>query len=124
MMAKSTFNLTPFGKRLRILRIEREEVLFDMAQKLGLSSSYISSIETGKRKITENLLDKLRRCYNLSDAEFEAFKQAAEESRSSISLELDSASTEQKDLALSFAKKFNSLDKDTIRQINQLMNRR
>lgn len=124
MMAKSAFNLTPFGKRLRILRIEREEVLFDMAQKLGLSSSYISSVETGKRKITENLLNKLRCCYNLSDAEFETFKQAAEESRSSISLELDSASTEQKDLALSFAKKFNSLDKDTIRQINQLMNRR
>lgn len=122
-MARTITNITPFGKQLKILRIERGEVLYDMAQKFGLSSSYISSIETGKRNIPENFLDKLQQCYQLNDSEIKVFKQAADESLSSISLDFDSASAEQKDLALSFAKKFNRLDKDTIKKINHLMNR-
>ena len=47
--------MTDFAKALRILRIERGEVLKDMADKLGITSSYLSAIECGKRKIEHAL---------------------------------------------------------------------
>ncbi|MBQ3425534.1 MAG: helix-turn-helix transcriptional regulator [Clostridia bacterium] len=123
-MKKPQASLTPFGKKLKIFRIERGEIIYDMAQKLGVSSSYISAIETGKRKIPETFLSKLQQCYKLNSSEYESFKQAAEKSISSITMNFNTASDAQKDLALSFAKKFDRLDKKTIEEINQLMKRR
>lgn len=113
--------LTPFGKELRIFRIERGEVLYDMAQKLKLSCAYISSIETGRRKVTDAFITKLCEKYNLNDDQYQLFKNAAEQSYDSISLGFDNASYEQKNLALAFAKKFDKLDSDTIKKINKLM---
>ena len=43
--------LTEFGKILRKLRIDRQELLRDMAKNLEVSSAYLSAVETGKRKI-------------------------------------------------------------------------
>lgn len=93
-----------------------------MAKKLDLSSSYISSIETGKRKVTKNFLKKLKESYDLNDSAFDKFRIAAEESLTSIPLDLSSANDSQKGLALSFAKKFSNLDQDTITRINKLIN--
>ena len=47
--------LTNFGKKLRILRINTGETIVEMSEKLGLSTSYLSSIENGKRKIPKHL---------------------------------------------------------------------
>lgn len=121
-MHEKRIEITPFGKKLRIFRIERGEVLYDMAQKLNLSSSYISSIETGRRKVTEDFIKKLCEAYDLEDDELTSFRGAAEQSAVSVSLEFNNVSNEQKKLALSFAKKFDKLDSDTIKKINKLMN--
>ena len=36
-----------FGKFCRKLRIDRGEILADMAKKLGVSSAFLSKVETG-----------------------------------------------------------------------------
>ena len=41
--------MTPFGERLRKLRLERKVTLKDMAAALGVSSAYLSALEHGKR---------------------------------------------------------------------------
>ncbi len=120
-MKEKRTGLTPFGKKLRIFRIERGEVLYDMAQKLNLSSSYISSIETGRRKATEEFIGKLCDAYFLNNDERKSFEDAAEQSAVSVSLDFDNVSHEQKNLALAFAKKFDKLDSETIKKINKLM---
>ena len=42
--------LTRFGKRLRTLRIEENQRLKDMADKLGVTAAYLSAVENGKRR--------------------------------------------------------------------------
>lgn len=66
--------LTPLGKALRKLRISRGELLKDMADKMGISSVQMSSIEHGRFENIESLyafMIKLKKVYCLSDMEFE-----------------------------------------------------
>ncbi len=63
-MAKT--NVTPYGKQLRKLRIEREEGGDDMASRLDISSSYLSMIERGKRDIPDDFTDKIAETYGLT----------------------------------------------------------
>ena len=41
--------MTPFGERLRALREARGIKLKDMAEALGVSSTYLSALEHGRR---------------------------------------------------------------------------
>ena len=43
--------LTNFGKALRKLRIDNNELLKDMALKLEVTVSYLSAVENGKRDV-------------------------------------------------------------------------
>lgn len=51
--------ITPLGKFLRSIRIEQNELLYDMATKLGISSSKLASIEHGKEYLDDDLRKKL-----------------------------------------------------------------
>ncbi len=59
--------ITEFGKFIRKFRLDNDERLYDMAQKLDVSSAFLSSIETGKKSVPQKLLDNLKAVYNLSD---------------------------------------------------------
>lgn len=61
--------VTEFGKFLRILRINAGDSARQMADKLGLSPSYLSAIENGKRNIPNNMQADLIINYNLSETE-------------------------------------------------------
>ena len=45
--------LSEFGKFCRKLRMEKNELLIDMAQKLEVKSSFLSAVEVGKKSIPE-----------------------------------------------------------------------
>ncbi|MFB2539036.1 MULTISPECIES: helix-turn-helix domain-containing protein [unclassified Acinetobacter] len=59
--------VTEFGKMLRILRIEKNVMLKEMADAIGVSSPYLSAIETGNKPINANLLNKIISFLSLSD---------------------------------------------------------
>ena len=61
--------LTGFGRKLRQIRIDRNELLYDMAGKLSISVSDLSAFENGKKKVQEDLLRKVVLVYNLNEQE-------------------------------------------------------
>lgn len=54
-------NLSELGKLLRIARVNLNMSLRGMAGELGVTPSFLSSIECGKKKVPESLLEKLSR---------------------------------------------------------------
>ena len=56
---------TPFGRFLRKLRIDNDELLGNMADKLGISSAYLSAVENGKKNVTGGLVESVVREYGL-----------------------------------------------------------
>ncbi|GMO51826.1 MAG: hypothetical protein Pg6C_16820 [Treponemataceae bacterium] len=64
-----TMEMTVFGHFIRRIRIDRGELLYDMARKLGVGPAYLSGVEFGKRKIPDGWEEKIARIYGLSEGE-------------------------------------------------------
>lgn len=47
------------GKYLKKLRIDNDENMSDIATKLDVSSSFLSAVETGKKKIPSSMVTKI-----------------------------------------------------------------
>ena len=80
--------ITPFGKALRNLRMDRGTLLKDMAQQLEVTSSYLSAVESGKRNIPENWPQVIGALYDLNDQEIKNLEVAAAASTTQIKLDL------------------------------------
>ena len=113
--------LTPFGKEFRILRIRKNLSLRATADILGKSPSYISSIETGSRMITDSVLEEILNKLHLSDTEKQDLYNAAMITRESVSINFDNSNKEQVDLALAFARNLNRMNSDEIASLLGMM---
>ena len=115
--------LTEIGKFLRKLRIDKGEILRDMAMKLEVSSAFLSAVENGKKKIPDSWLLKLQNLYSLDQDQMTQLKEAVLASSDTIELNIANASEERKRLAISFARQFESLDDDLSIKIFSLLHR-
>ena len=115
--------LTELGKQLRILRIKYNEILKDMASKLGITSAYLSAIENGKREPTQKFMQTLFSKYNVSDDEKEQIENAYYNTVESISINLSNQTQAQRDLSFVFARKFDTLSDEEINKIIKLLNK-
>ncbi|MCR4649398.1 MAG: helix-turn-helix domain-containing protein [Lachnospiraceae bacterium] len=116
--------LTTLGKFLRRLRLDRDEILKDMAEKLSVTSSFLSSIENGKKKMPNTVKDKLLKCYTLSESELEEFEKALLESNDTVEINIADTTSQKKDLAIAFARSFDNLNDDDIRIFTEFLSKR
>lgn len=115
--------VTALGKYLRKLRIDNGEILRDMAKNLSVSSSFLSAVENGKKKMPESWITRLERQYSLSSNQLEELILAQLEANDTVELNIKNASAQSKNLAISFARRFDSLDDDTVKQLFSILNR-
>lgn len=113
--------LTDYGKMLRKLRIDNGEVLKNMADKLQVSSSYLSSIECGKRTPQTKMTNRIIKLYHLQFEEANALKEAEIKSRNVVELSIENLSNCKQELAIKFARSFKELDDDTAIRIKKLL---
>lgn len=113
--------ITDFGKILRKIRIDRGEILKDMADKLNVSSAYLSAVEMGKRNIPEQWITKISKLYGLSGEETDKLNDAADNSAKCITLNLENISSERKKTAILFAREFENIESETFNKIKKLL---
>lgn len=109
--------LSEYGKVLRHLRIDRQMLLGTMADDLEFSPAYLSSIETGARKIPPELSQKVIQKYNLSDEEKENLLRAEAETKKSLTIDLNDAPPEAFDTTAMFARE---VKKMTVKELRDL----
>lgn len=111
--------LTPFGKEIRKLRIERGETMMEMANRIQKSPSYLSSVETGRKSIPATLINQIVQTYGLDDRAAQRLQDAANASASVFKI----APTEEKDqeLVAAFARKFDSLTDEQRKQLFNIL---
>lgn len=110
--------VTPFGRFVRDKRVEQETSLRKMAQAIGLSSAYLSAIETGRKKITDQNVESIAAFLRLDQAEFNHARWLAILSQPSCKIDLRTANDEQRQLAMNVARNLNKLSHDQLNQIN------
>ncbi len=115
--------VTEFGKYCRKLRIDKGILLKDMAEKLEVTSAYLSAVENGKRNIPQAWFDKISSVYSLNGEQKKELSIVIEESNMRISDLFSKVDREKQEIILTFARKCNSLDKETINRINKMLSK-
>jgi len=114
--------MTDLGKELRKLRIDLGITLMEMATTLGISSAYLSSIETGKKPAPEGFVRQLASCYESVMRRKEVFEVLANQARQEVVLRLGEASTEDYQLATALARRFSSMTPEQREALQRLLN--
>ena len=107
--------LSRFGVFCRKLRLENRELLYDMTEKIGVSSAFLSKVENGKGKPPAEWREKIISLYQLDKEEIEELDASLYEANNRRSIDISSFSDEDKELMWSFARKLDSLDRKKLK---------
>ena len=110
-----------FGKFCRKLRIDRGELLADMAKKLEVTASYLSAVEVGKRAVPKEWLSILSEKYDLSSEEKKELQKAIDLSTNVVKFEIANKKQEDKEMLLKLARSFDNLSEETKRKMFEIL---
>lgn len=114
--------MTELKKVLMSIRKRNNENMQRMSKRLNLSVSYLSMLETGKRKVTENFLELFSKEYDLNKIEISKLKEVAIKNRETeILINLRELNGRQKKLALMFAEKVKKMSPEILKQITEII---
>ena len=105
-----------FGKFCRKLRIDKGELLYDMATKLEVSSAFLSKVENGKKKPPKEWREILIREYELDSDKIKELDQCMYEAQNYDSIDISNWNDNDRMMMLSFARKFNSFDSNKLKK--------
>jgi transcriptional regulator with XRE-family HTH domain len=109
--------LSPLGKELRKLRIDRDLRLFDMARKIDVTTGFLSAVENGKKAVPAGFVQRVVQAFDLSAQDATRLQQAADASRTSIKLELAGKGIASRELATAFARTFENADEAKAKEL-------
>jgi transcriptional regulator with XRE-family HTH domain len=102
--------MTPFGERLRHLREARGLKLKDMAEELGVSATYLSALEHGRRsKPNWSFIQRVIHYFNIIWDEADELQRLADLSNPKITVETAGLSPKATELANRLARDIASL---------------
>jgi len=96
--------ITPFGKLVRSYRIQVETRTKEMADALGLTVSYLSAVETGKKNINNSFVEAVAKFFGDRGLSVKAeLEEAAAKSKKNV--EVDGLCPESRALVNAFARR-------------------
>nr|DAY97236.1 MAG TPA: helix-turn-helix domain protein [Caudoviricetes sp.] len=113
--------LTEFGKVLRKIRIDHNEILKNMADKLDVTVSYLSAIENGKREVPNGWVERIAQFYDLSENDINIMYEALYNSKKKVSIDLENLNGSKRQAAIAFAREFNDLSEEDVRDILKML---
>lgn len=116
--------LTPFGREVRKLRIERGHLLKDMADGLGVSSAWLSAVETGRKSIPADLPGQIATYYGLNERDREHLEEVAALSRKEFTVVPRQGDDLSQSVAARLARSFEELSQAELEQIHAVLKRR
>ncbi|MNL53324.1 Helix-turn-helix domain protein [compost metagenome] len=109
--------LTDFGKAIRKARIDTGETLGSMADAVGVTPSFLSSIETGRKKVPEGLVTQVAAFFARHGVKIKQLPELAAVANKSVPL--DGLSPQHQMLVAGFAR--SSLDAETLEKMAALL---
>ncbi len=117
--------MTPFGDRMRKLRIERGITLKEMAEALGVSSAYLSALEHGKRgRPGWHLIQRILAYFNIIWDEADEVVRLARISHPRITIDTSGLNPKATELANRLADEVGKLDAATLDELLATLGRK
>jgi transcriptional regulator with XRE-family HTH domain len=83
-----------------------------MAQRMGVSSAFLSNIENGKKRVPDSFVDKLAESFPEVRVQYDRFVGLANKARNEVVLSLQDSSSDDANLATALARKFSGLTEE------------
>lgn len=115
-------SLTVFLKELRLKN--NDERLSDMSKRLGVSASYLSTVETEKRRMNDKLFDNLVTTYQLSEEEAKELNIIRSLVSNELVLSMDDMDQDKKEAVIKFLSSVEDLSKEDVEKINLLLKKK
>ena len=119
---------TELGKWLKVFRLSEGIRLYDMADKLKVSSAFLSAIETGKKTVPTNFFDKMVESYKLSQEQKNELMTAIVNTREqlatgkpAIKFTISNPRQGVDNLAVTFARNANYLNEEQRKQLLEIL---
>ncbi len=110
--------MTPFGEKLRALRAERGVALKDMAEELGVTPTYLSALEHGRRgKPNWAFVQRVIHYFNVIWDDAEELARLADLSHPRIVIDTAGLSPAATALANRLSRSIADLDAETLEQL-------
>jgi transcriptional regulator with XRE-family HTH domain len=116
--------LTALGKELRKLRIDRALTMVDMATAMGFSATMLSSIETGRKKVPGDFVDRLMRAYPELVHGRDHIEALVNLANREARVPLEDATADDAQLVTELARRFSSLSDEEKQGIRSLLKRK
>ena len=113
--------LTPFGKFCRKLRIDRNEILKDMASKLNVTVSYLSAVEHGKRPIPNDWESSIPQLYSLDEIQRWKLKESVIETEKLIAFHLNETGENNQALLKALARKSEDISEEQLKKVFEIL---
>jgi transcriptional regulator with XRE-family HTH domain len=116
--------LTPIGKYLRKIRIDRSLLLKDMALGLGVSPAYLSTVETGKKTFNDEFIAKIAAYLGCTtgSVDYEELMDAAVLTRGQVHIPMTGLSNKHQEVAMAFSRQFEEMKAPELNQLLALLN--
>ncbi|MDR2957532.1 MAG: helix-turn-helix domain-containing protein [Coriobacteriales bacterium] len=113
--------LTPLGRFLRKIRIDNSEILAHMAAKLGVTASYVSAVENGRRAMPSEWREKIIEMYALDEQQQAEFTGLAIDLVTQVTVNTKNSTRSQKEVVFAFARKVSELPEDKLFEIRRIL---
>lgn len=114
--------LSFFLKNLR--NLHGKERLSVMANKLGVSASYLSSVENGKKPMSDKLYQSLVAVYKLNETEMQELNMLRHLESKNLNVNTNDMDEQKKEVVVKFLSNIDSMDDDDLKEIEYLINKR
>lgn len=114
----TTQQLSEFGKLVRIARIETGKTLKQMADFAGVSSAYLSSMEMGRKEITDKVVEMVAAFLGYDGDMKDKLYAAANTTNGKVRINLDSVDDNGVEAATLFARYSSSLSAEALQRIS------
>ena len=114
---------TKFGELFRIYRIKNGETLNDASIFLGVTNSFVSAVEIGKKQVPKKWCKMIAEHSNLNAEEEKELEDAIQESKNNVKVNLSGSTLFQRNLAMAFQRSFDNISEETANEIINILNR-
>ncbi|MDU4299968.1 MAG: helix-turn-helix transcriptional regulator [Eikenella corrodens] len=112
--------LTAFGKVIRQIRLDRLIRLKEMADGIGVTSAFLSAVESGAKEIPDGFAQKIIDYLKLDSEQANKLLQAVDETKKTVTIQMPESS-EDRYLIGAFARNLNTLDNSRKERILKLL---
>lgn len=118
-------NIKKLSVFLKKLRLEHnDQTMGDMASALGISLSYLSSVENGKRTMTDELVVKISSVYQLHDEQISELRYLRDLASDKLNITLDGMDDNTKSTTVKFLSSVDKLSEEDLKKIESIIKKK